>query len=94
MLQELRHGPDGVLARVSGAPDGGTVSPYVLDGALQSVIGCVLNEDLGGETFIPFAMDDLRLYGQVPAEVWVRVRPHNLAGWRPPRAQVRRDPRR
>ncbi|MGW2421090.1 SDR family oxidoreductase [Streptomyces sp. NPDC001709] len=80
VLQELRHGPDGVLARVCGAPEGGTVSPYVLDGALQSVIGCVLHEDLGGETFIPFAMDDLRLYGPVPAEAWVRVRPHNLAG--------------
>jgi acyl transferase domain-containing protein/acyl carrier protein len=80
VLQELRHGPDGVLARVCGAPEGGTVSPYVLDGALQSVIGCVLHEDLGGETFIPFAMDDLRLYGPVPAEAWVRVRPHHLAG--------------
>ncbi|MEU3838478.1 beta-ketoacyl synthase N-terminal-like domain-containing protein [Streptomyces sp. NPDC028635] len=81
VLRELRHGDQGALARVaSPAGAGDTVSPYVLDGALQTVIGCVLREDLGGETFIPFAVDALTLYGDLPSEVWVRIRPLRLAG--------------
>ncbi|MBB1242379.1 KR domain-containing protein [Streptomyces durbertensis] len=83
VLRELHHGPGGVLTRVvaaPGAPAGSTLSPVVLDGALQSVIGCVLREDLGGETFIPFAVDELRTYAPLPDEAWVRVRPQRLAG--------------
>ncbi|WP_435595787.1 beta-ketoacyl synthase N-terminal-like domain-containing protein [Streptomyces albogriseolus] len=83
VLRELRHGEEGALARVE-APetpaDGDTVSPYVLDGALQTVAGCVLREDLGGETFIPFAVDALTLHAGLPQEVWVHIRPLPLAG--------------
>ncbi|MDQ0847810.1 beta-ketoacyl synthase N-terminal-like domain-containing protein [Streptomyces sp. V1I6] len=85
VLRELRHGPGGALARVTAtaaAPDvdGQILSPYVLDGALQTVIGCVLREDLGGQTFIPFAVDALSVHGPLPDEVWVQVRPRRLAG--------------
>ncbi|MEU1651360.1 beta-ketoacyl synthase N-terminal-like domain-containing protein [Streptomyces pristinaespiralis] len=86
VLRELRHGPGGALARVAAttaAPadaDGQILSPYVLDGALQTVIGCVLREDLGGQTFIPFAVDALNVHGPLPDEVWVQVRPRRLAG--------------
>ncbi|MEU0915386.1 beta-ketoacyl synthase N-terminal-like domain-containing protein [Streptomyces althioticus] len=83
VLRELCHGQDGALARVE-APQtpahGDTVSPYVLDGALQTVIGCVLREDLAGETFIPFAVDALTLHAGLPQEVWVHIRPLPLAG--------------
>ncbi|RII13441.1 Polyketide synthase PksL [Streptomyces sp. YIM 130001] len=82
VLRELRHGHEGALARVvTSAPAAGdTLCPYVLDGALQTVIGCVLREDLGGETFIPFAVDRLTLHAPLPPEAWVRVRPVRLAG--------------
>ncbi|NXY98950.1 KR domain-containing protein, partial [Streptomyces sp. BR123] len=83
VLRELHHGPGGVLARVAAAPEsapGETVSPCVLDGALQSVIGCVLREDLAGETFIPFAVDELTVHAPLPDQVWVTVSPQRLAG--------------
>ncbi|MFJ4012636.1 beta-ketoacyl synthase N-terminal-like domain-containing protein [Streptomyces sp. NPDC090026] len=83
VLRELHHGPAGVLARVTAAPEsvpGETVSPCVLDGALQSVIGCVLREDLAGETFIPFAIDELTVHAPLPGQVWVTVSPQRLAG--------------
>ncbi|MFI7011808.1 beta-ketoacyl synthase N-terminal-like domain-containing protein [Streptomyces sp. NPDC050145] len=82
VLRELRHGSEGALARIAAdGPSGGdTLCPYVLDGALQTVIGCVLREDLDGETFIPFAVDALTSHAPLPREAWVRVRPVRLAG--------------
>ncbi|MFE1948879.1 beta-ketoacyl synthase N-terminal-like domain-containing protein [Streptomyces sp. NPDC059524] len=82
VLRELRHGSEGALARIAAdGPSGGdTLCPYVLDGALQTVIGCVLREDLDGETFIPFAVDALTVHAPLPREAWVRVRPVRLAG--------------
>lgn len=82
VLRELWHGSEGALSRIAAdGPSGGdTMCPYLLDGALQTVIGCVLREDLAGETFIPFAVDALTLHAPLPREAWVRVRPLRLAG--------------
>ncbi|MFI2710523.1 beta-ketoacyl synthase N-terminal-like domain-containing protein [Micromonospora sp. NPDC018662] len=81
VLRELRQGPSGALTHIVCPPaDDGTVSPFVLDGALQSVIGCLRREDLGGETFVPFAVEQLLVHAEPPDDAWVLVRPHRLAG--------------
>ncbi|GHC74440.1 hypothetical protein GCM10007079_08710 [Nocardiopsis terrae] len=79
VLRELRRGQGGALARAAlpegGGPRGRAVSPALLDGALQSVLGCVWDEDLTGGTMLPFAIDRIALHGTPRDEVWIHVRP-------------------
>ncbi|MEU0880583.1 beta-ketoacyl synthase N-terminal-like domain-containing protein [Lentzea sp. NPDC005914] len=81
VIEELTRGLEGAVAQISGAlGPGHRVSPYVLDGVLQTVIGCLSGEDFGGETFIPFAVGRVEVFGELPSRIRVQVRPVALAG--------------
>ncbi|GGU32349.1 beta-ketoacyl synthase N-terminal-like domain-containing protein [Lentzea flava] len=81
VIEELTRGLEGAVATVAGSLGSGhRVSPYVLDGVLQTVIGCLSGSDFGGETFIPFAVGRVEVFGEVPERIRVHVRPVALAG--------------
>ncbi|MFI6099276.1 beta-ketoacyl synthase N-terminal-like domain-containing protein [Lentzea sp. NPDC051213] len=81
VIEELTRGQEGAVAVIAGSLGADhRVSPYVLDGVLQTVIGCLSGDDLGGETFIPFALGRVEVFGAVPGRIRVHVRPVALAG--------------
>jgi acyl transferase domain-containing protein/acyl carrier protein len=84
VIGSLSRGATGAQARISWNPgvDGRTyrVSPFLLDGVLQTVIGCLLGEDLGGETFIPYSLARLEVLADPGSSLQVSVRPVALAG--------------
>nr|WP_311948075.1 beta-ketoacyl synthase N-terminal-like domain-containing protein [Halomonas piscis] len=81
VIRDLGRGERGALATVESSSRGQhSISPHVLDGVLQAVIGCLGDDDLGGETFIPFALGRIDVLGAVPSRVRVRVAPAALAG--------------
>ncbi|MFC0548257.1 beta-ketoacyl synthase N-terminal-like domain-containing protein [Kutzneria chonburiensis] len=84
VIGSLSRGAAGAQARISWNPgvDGRTyrVSPFLLDGVLQTVIGCLFGEDLGGETFIPYSLARLEVLADPGSSLQVSVRPVPLAG--------------
>ncbi|HTI22567.1 MAG TPA: beta-ketoacyl synthase N-terminal-like domain-containing protein, partial [Kutzneria sp.] len=84
VIGSLSRGAAGAQARISWNPgvDGRTyrVSPFLLDGVLQTVIGCLFGEDLGGETFIPYSLGRLEVLADPGSSLQVSVRPVALAG--------------
>ncbi|GGQ76172.1 beta-ketoacyl synthase N-terminal-like domain-containing protein [Couchioplanes azureus] len=81
VVDELHAGPDGAVATVTAAArDGHRVSPYLLDGVLQTVLGCLGADTLGGETYIPFAIERLEAAAALPERIHVQARPTATAG--------------
>jgi acyl transferase domain-containing protein/acyl carrier protein len=84
VIGSLSRGAAGAQARISWNPgvDGRTyrLSPFLLDGVLQTVIGCLFGEDLGGETFIPYSLARLEVLADPGSSLQVSVRPVALAG--------------
>jgi acyl transferase domain-containing protein/acyl carrier protein len=75
VIEELAGTGTEVVATVV-STDGGDhlVSPYLLDGVLQTVVGCWAGAETGDATYVPFSIERLEITGRVPERVRVQVR--------------------
>ncbi|GAA3755612.1 beta-ketoacyl synthase N-terminal-like domain-containing protein [Salinactinospora qingdaonensis] len=81
VLERLSRGADGAVATVVAADAGDhRVSPFLLDGVLQAVLGCLTEDDLDGETFVPFGVGRIDVLDDVPSRAHVHVRPVSSRG--------------
>ncbi|KAG0288047.1 hypothetical protein BGZ97_006924, partial [Linnemannia gamsii] len=77
VLHELRLGHDlavGALRLPSESPTGYSWAPNVLDGALQTSVGLVQDKS-NASLALPFAVAQVRQWGEMPISAWVVVRP-------------------
>lgn len=86
VVTEFSHGEHDVLARISG-PDGTgdgdageVLTPELLDGALQTVIGFLTRDGGAAERYLPFAVERLEVYEALPRDAVVHARPRRPAG--------------
>lgn len=87
-VEELRVGPDEVVARLSlsscqgGSPGPFVLHPGILDAALQATIGLAPTDQVAptGESYLPFSAQAVEVFSATPGEGYALVRPVVAAG--------------